>query len=121
MKASDRDQRLYLEDMVTAMARIAEYIESHNEATFVQDYKTLDAVIRNLEVIGEASKNISKSLKAKNPGIPWDEMYRLRNRITHEYFGVDYHIIWSIVYHELPKNHLQITALLESLDSTEPS
>lgn len=105
--------------MVTAMTRIAEYIESHNEATFVQDYKTLDAVIRNLEVIGEASKNISKSLKAKYSGIPWEEMYRLRNRITHEYFGVDYHIIWLIVSLELPKNHLQLTSLLESLDRAE--
>lgn len=119
MKAADRDQRLFLADMVTAMTRIAEYIESHSEASFVQDYKTLDAVIRNLEVIGEASKNISKSLKRNFPEIPWEEMYRLRNRITHEYFGVDYNIIWSISSRELPQNLEQIKELLALLDGLE--
>ncbi|MCY7421650.1 MAG: DUF86 domain-containing protein [Chitinophagaceae bacterium] len=52
--------------------------------------------MRNLEIIGEASKNLPQSLKDKYPQVPWEEMYRLRNRISHEYFGIDYEIIWDI-------------------------
>ena len=60
---------------------------------FVKDYKTVDAVIRNFEIIGEAAKRVDENIKDKYPNIPWKEMYYLRNRISHEYFGVDYEIL----------------------------
>jgi len=81
---------IFLEDIGTAMARIAEYIEFES---FKKDYKTVDAVIRNFEIIGEAAKRVDENIKDKYPNIPWKEMYYLRNRISHEYFGVDYEIL----------------------------
>ena len=76
-----------------AMSRIAEYIDGYDFTTFKMDYKTVDAEIRNFEVIGEASKNLPKEIKARYRSVPWEEMYLLRNKVSHEYFGVDYGII----------------------------
>lgn len=113
MKPSERDNILYLEDIVLAMDRIHEYITGLDFIKFKRDYKTVDAVIRNFEVIGEASKNLSKVIKDNYPNIPWEEMYRLRNRISHEYFGIDYEIIWDIISRHLPNNHKDIKAVLD--------
>ena len=83
-----------------------------NFEQFKQDYKTVDAVIRNFEIIGEASKNISESIKGKYPQIPWQEMSYLRNSVMHEYFGVDYDIIWDVAKNYLPENNRQIEQIL---------
>ena len=113
MKPSKRDNILYLEDIVLAMERIQEYIHGLDFNSFKQDYKTVDAVIRNFEVIGEASKNISKKIKDSYPNVPWEEMYRLRNRISHEYFGVDYRIIWDIISTNLSSNLTEVKDILK--------
>lgn len=78
-----------------------------------KDYKTVDAVIRNFEVLGEASKNIPLELKQKYPNVPWNEMYLLRNKVSHEYFGVDYEIIWDVAVNYLPENRQQIEEILQ--------
>ena len=113
MKPSERDNILYLEDIFLAMDRIQEYITGLDFQNFKWDYKTVDAVIRNFEIIGEASKNLSTSIKDKYTNVPWEEMYRLRNRISHEYFGIDYEIIWDIISRHLPKNHKDIKVILD--------
>ncbi len=113
MKPSDRDPVLYLEDIVLSMERVQEYITGFDLQHFKWDYKTVDAVIRNFEIIGEATKNIPKDIKNTYPSIPWDEMYRLRNRISHEYFGIDYEIIWDIATRHLPRNHMDVKVVLE--------
>ena len=79
MKPSDRDPILYLEDIDLSMKRVQEYIRGLDFQHFKWDYKTVDAVIRNFEIIGEASKNLPIELKEKYSNIPWEEMYRLRN------------------------------------------
>lgn len=114
MKPNERDNILHLEDIVLAMDRINEYISGLDFVHFKRDYKTVDAVIRNFEVIGEASKNLSKDIKDKYPNIPWEEMYRLRNRISHEYFGIDYEIIWDIISRHLPNNHKDIKVIRDN-------
>jgi len=96
LKKKDRDYKMYLEDLLIAMTRIAEYIEGYSFPEFKRDYKTVDAVIRNFEIIGEAAKNLPDHLKQKYNDVPWDEMYLLRNKVSHEYFGVDYEIIWDV-------------------------
>jgi len=68
--------------MLTAMNRVAEYISGLNFNEFKRDYKTVDAVIRNFEIIGEASKNLPIEVKEKYPKVPWDEMYLMRNKIS---------------------------------------
>ena len=114
MKPSDRNPILYLEDIDVSMNRVGEYIKHLDYLQFTRDYKTVDAVIRNFEIIGEASKNLPKSIKDQHPNIPWEEMYRLRNRIAHEYFGIDHEILWDIASNHLPKNHFDLQAVLAS-------
>ena len=99
---------MYLEDLLLAMNRIAEYIEGLTFVDFKKDYKTADAVIRNFEIIGEAARNLPSEVKEKYHEVPWDEMYLLRNKVSHEYFGIDYEIIWDIASNYLPDNRKQI-------------
>jgi uncharacterized protein with HEPN domain len=113
LKPSERNPRLYLEDINLSMQRVQEYIQDLDFQHFKWDYKTVDAVVRNFEIIGEASKNLPQSIKEKYPHLPWEEMYRLRNRISHEYFGIDYEILWDIAKNHLPGNHLELLLILE--------
>ncbi|MFA5816983.1 MAG: DUF86 domain-containing protein [Bacteroidales bacterium] len=104
---------MFLEDIQLAMNRISEYIEGYTFNDFKRDYKTVDAVIRNFEIIGEASKNLPIEIKKKYDAVPWEEMYLLRNRVSHEYSGVDYEIIWDVAINYLPENKAQIDKILE--------
>ncbi len=113
MKSGERDSLLFLEDIVKSMERVQEYITGVDFQKFKWDYKTVDAVIRNFEIIGEASKNVSLDVKKDNIQVPWEAMYRLRNRISHEYFGIDYEIIWDIATRQLPKNYEDVCRILE--------
>jgi uncharacterized protein with HEPN domain len=108
-----RTYRFYLEDMLLAMNRVAEYIQGLDFSGFKHDYKTIDAVIRNFEIIGEASRNLPIEIKSKYPKVPWNEMYLMRNKISHEYFGIDYEILWDVASNYLPENKLQIEEILK--------
>ncbi len=81
---------------------------------FLNDIKTQDAVVRNLEIIGEAIKNISKGLKKKYPQIPWTDLSGVRDKLIHHYFGVNLDIVWNIVKKELPEIILQLEAILKA-------
>lgn len=113
MKREERSHKMFLEDIQTAMSRIAEYIEGYDFEHFKKDYKTVDAVIRNFEIIGEASKKMGDEIKEKYSDVPWREMYYLRNRVSHEYFGVDYEIIWDIATNYLPENKARIDQIID--------
>lgn len=104
---------MFLDDILMAINRISEYIEGYDFEHFKKDYKTVDAVIRNFEIIGEASKSLDIKIKAKYSDVPWEEMYYLRNKISHEYFGVDYEIIWDVAINYLPENKIQIEKIIE--------
>lgn len=114
MKPGDRDPILYLDDIALSMERVQEYILGLTFEQFMEDYKTIDAVVRNFEIIGEASKNVPLILKEKYSDIPWEEMYRLRNRISHEYFGIDYGILWDIATNNLPQNYADIQLAIKN-------
>jgi uncharacterized protein with HEPN domain len=81
---------------------------------FLQDRKTEDAVVRNLEVIGEAAKNITADTKAKHPEGPWKTLAGLRDKLIHFYFGIDYKIVWNITKKELPKLKKQINSIVKT-------
>ncbi|NOQ26568.1 MAG: DUF86 domain-containing protein [Bacteroidales bacterium] len=113
MKKSERTFIHFLEDIIESISKILQYTESYNFEKFKNDDRTVDAVIRNLEIIGEASNKIPKNIREKYGSIPWDEMYRMRNKAIHEYFGVDYEIIWDIVSNYLPENLIQVKEILK--------
>lgn len=114
MKKENRAYKFYLEDILLAIDRITEYLSGYNFTLFKSDNKTIDAVIRNLEIIGEASKNLPRKIKEKYPEVPWQEMYYLRNKVSHEYFGIDYEIIWDVAINYLPENRNQIAKIIEN-------
>ncbi|MDR9398221.1 DUF86 domain-containing protein [Salibacter sp.] len=114
MKKERRSYKMYLEDMLISMSRIQEYIFEMSFNEFQNDHKTVDAVIRNFEIIGEASKNLSTEIKQSNPDVPWAEMYLMRNKISHEYFGIDYEVIWDVATNYLPDNQIQIEEIFEN-------
>jgi uncharacterized protein with HEPN domain len=91
-----------LDEMLTAIAKIERYIAGLDQAAFVADDKTADAVVRNLEIIGEAAARLPAELLAEAPAVPWRRVVGLRNRIVHEYFGVDLEIVWNILTTSIP-------------------
>ncbi len=103
---------MFLDDIQLAMNRIAEYTEGYDFEHFKKDYKTVDAVIRNFEIIGEASKSLDVKIKERYPDVPWEEMYYLRNKVSHEYFGIDYEIIWDVAVNYLPENKIQVDKII---------
>lgn len=88
---------LFLNDIKESMNRINNYTEGVDYDSFSNNQMLIDAVIRNLEIIGEASRNIPEDLRNKYPEVPWKKMIGLRNILIHEYFGVDESIIWEII------------------------
>ena len=109
---SKRSPKLLVQDILESGQKILIYTEGLSFEEFANDSKTIDAVIRNFEIIGEAAKNLSAEIKDKYPDVPWAEMYLMRNKISHEYFGIDYEIIWHVATNDLPENKKQIENIL---------
>ena len=105
---SKRTDPELLEDIREAMQRIFDYLRGLNYESFVDDTKTQDAVIRNLEILGEASKQLSQEFRTNNDSVPWKSMAAARDRLIHHYFGVNLDVVWQIVSVELPKVAEQI-------------
>jgi len=106
-----RAPELLLEDMIAAIRKVERYTTGMDQELFRQDEKTIDAVVRNLEVLGEAARQMPDEFVANHPDIPWRQVAGLRNRIVHDYFGLDLEIIWQVVQHDLP----QLGTRLENL------
>tara|TARA_R110000868_G_scaffold46851_3_gene154381 strand:- start:1518 stop:1889 length:372 start_codon:yes stop_codon:yes gene_type:complete len=113
MSPIKREFILYLEDMLQSMHRIEAYIGDLDFRTFKITYMVVDAIVRNFEIIGEASKNIPTEIQEKYPEIPWRKMYGLRNLIAHEYFGIDHEMIWEIAKNNLPQNRIDLQKVIE--------
>jgi uncharacterized protein with HEPN domain len=102
-----------LSDIKEAISRIKKYIKELSYDQFLKDTKTQDAVVRNFEIIGEAVKLLPEELKKKSISIPWDKIAGIRDRLIHQYFGVNYEIIWTIIEEELTDFQLSIEELLQ--------
>ena len=99
---SIRSVEMYVEDIMVAIDRIFGYVQGFDILVLENDQRTIDAVVRNLEIIGEAANSIPENVKSKNPEVPWYEMRGIRNMVVHEYFGVDLDIIWQTINEDLP-------------------
>ncbi len=113
MSPVKREFILYLEDMLQSMNRVEEYLGELDFRKFKMNHLVVDAIIRNFEIIGEASKNIPTDIQEKYPEIPWRKMYGLRNLIAHEYFGIDYEMIWEIAKKNLPQNRIDLQKIIK--------
>jgi uncharacterized protein with HEPN domain len=96
-----KDQRVYLLHAVDAIDAILEYTAEGREG-FFSDRKTQDAVIRNIEILGQAVKGLSEETRALEPEVPWRQIAGMRDKLIHEYFGVDLGLVWDVVERELP-------------------
>jgi uncharacterized protein with HEPN domain len=97
-----RDFTDYINDILTSLKEVKEFTEGMSLDEFLRDKKTVNAVIRSLEVLGEAAGKIPEDLRIKAPDIPWKRMTGMRNKLIHEYFGVDLEIVWAVIKDELP-------------------
>jgi uncharacterized protein with HEPN domain len=107
-----RDSRVYLEDILEATRKIMAYTGSLSKAAFLEDEKTFDAVVRNLEVICEAVKKLPEDLRAKHAAVDWKKIAGLRDILIHEYFGLDAEIVWDIVQTKVPVLDREIRSML---------
>jgi uncharacterized protein with HEPN domain len=108
-----RDYKVYIEDIVEAIRKIRFFTTDLSLQTFSSDVKTFDAVIRNLEIIGEAIKRVPEQIRSVYPDVEWKKIAGLRDILAHEYFGVDAEIIWDIIQNKLPVLEEQIKQMLE--------
>lgn len=110
-----RDSRVYLDDILLAICRIRDYTSGLSREGFAQDPKSLDAVVRNLEVIGEAVKHLLPDWKAQHTEVEWKKIAGTRDILIHEYFGVDAGILWDVITQKLPVLEAAAKDLLESV------
>lgn len=112
---SKRDVGLYIEDIRIAIERIEKFTRGLSFEQFSSNAMVIDAVVRNIEIIGEASAHIPKDVQVKYPDVPWSLIAGTRNKAIHEYFAVDVKIIWKTTQEDLPKLKEQIMSMLQNL------
>ena len=110
-----RNYKMFIEDILDSIKKVESYIKDLQYTDFEGNDLVIDAVIRNLEIIGEAAKNVPEDMRLANPDVPWSRMIGLRNVTIHEYFGLDLSIIWEIVSRNLPETKKVIVKLLKKI------
>ena len=105
---SNRDPQILVEDVRLAISKIERYIAGLSHDQFLADDLRKDAVARNLEIIGEAVRQMPDAFKQSHANVPWAQIAGLRNRIVHDYFGLDWEIIWHVIERELPELKSQL-------------
>ncbi len=114
-----RDYTLFVEDILESIIKIDEFIGEMDFSEFVQDDKTKCAVVRKLEIIGEATKNIPQEMRQRFKELPWSDMARMRDKMAHLYFGINYKIVWEVIKKQLPGIEPQIEKMLEEMENNE--
>jgi len=112
-----RDIRDYVNDIIDSMEKAAKFIEGMSYEQFVQDDKTVFAVVRALEIVGEAVKRIPEETRAEYPGIPWKGMAGMRDKVAHEYFGVNLKYVWETVKERIPELKPMFQKVMKDLES----
>jgi uncharacterized protein with HEPN domain len=107
-----KDNNVYLKHIIDAIKRIEEYTGSTDSLTFFKTPIIQDGVIRQIEIIGEATKNLSSALRDKYPSIPWQDIAGMRDKLIHDYFGVDIDAVWETVKKDIPNLKVEISSIL---------
>ena len=108
-----RSEEMFLQDIILCCEKISGYTENITFEQFLKDGKTYDAVVRNLEIIGEAAKNITDETRGRIPSIPWRNIAGMRDFITHVYFGIDNDILWDVIQNKMPVLSSRISTFLK--------
>jgi uncharacterized protein with HEPN domain len=108
-----RNHRVYLKDILDALESIEKFVQDMGFEEFKRDDKTVSAVIRKFEIVGEATKQIPEEIKKKSPQTPWKEMAGMRDRLIHFYFGVDYQLVWTAIKERIPRVKVSIEKILK--------
>jgi uncharacterized protein with HEPN domain len=111
-----RNHRLFVKDILDSIEKIEEFIGNMDFKKFIEDDKTKSAVVRKLEIIGEATKNIPKLIRQKYKELPWSDMAGMRDKIAHFYFGIDYEIVWKVIKERLPEIKPVIQKILNEME-----
>jgi uncharacterized protein with HEPN domain len=114
---SNRDLKLLLEDILEAALKIKRYTKNLDNDLFLADDKTMDAVVRNFEIIGEAANRLNPDFRTVHSEIDWNRIRGFRNRIVHDYFGIDYEIVWSIIENDLDNLIEQIKSVISNSET----
>jgi uncharacterized protein with HEPN domain len=110
-----RDDSVYLKHIRDSIHKIGQYTKGVSRSSFQKNGLVQDAVIRQIEIIGEASKRLSESIRTSNPDVPWDDITGMRNKLVHDYFGVDLEKVWLTVQTDIPTLKKRINKILKSL------
>jgi uncharacterized protein with HEPN domain len=108
-----RDHSLYFKDIVESCGYILEFVKGMDFDEFNKDEKTRSAVVRKFEIIGEAVKNIPEATRRKYPEIPWKAMAGMRDRLAHDYLGIDWHLVWDSVRKDIPALNKELRHILD--------
>lgn len=109
----ERDDSVYLRHILDAIARIEEYLAGVDEETFQQQPLVQDGVIRQLEIVGEATKRLSEETQAMCPNVPWQDIAGMRDKLIHDYFGVDLYAVWLTARDDVPVLKAEVMRMLE--------
>jgi len=112
---SKREPKLLLDDIISSIEKIESYTAGFTYDSFIEDPKTIDAVIRNFEIIGEAANRLPEDFKDANEQVNWFRIRGFRNRIVHDYMGIDFQIVWTIIEKDLNRLADEIRVIRESL------
>ena len=115
---SNRDTLLLLDDMLQSAQKIKQYTKGFDYEEFLTDDKTIHALVRNFEIIGEAANRMDPDFRDQNPAIEWKRIRGFRNRIVHDYFGTDYEIVWNIIETYLDELTNNLDTIIKEIKAT---
>lgn len=110
-----RDYSLFIKDIVEAIRDIEDFTGAMDYEEFLKDRKTQKAVVWQIHIVGEATKNLPESIRGKYKEVPWKYMARMRDKIAHFYFGIDYEIVWNVIKQKLPEIKPKVEKILKDL------